>query len=46
MSPGMIAGHMSRRRMLKGTAATAGTIAAASMLPKSGRADDVLTVLS
>jgi spermidine/putrescine transport system substrate-binding protein len=46
MSPGMIAGHMSRRKLLKGTAATAGVVAASSMLPKSGRAEDVLTVLS
>ena len=46
LSPGRFAAAISRRKMLKGTAATVAGVAAASALPKSGRADDVLTLLS
>jgi spermidine/putrescine transport system substrate-binding protein len=41
-----MAAAISRRKMLKGTAATFGAAAAASALPKSGRAADELAVLS
>ena len=46
LSPGRFAAAISRRKMLQGTAATVGGVVAASALPKSGRADDVLTLLS
>lgn len=46
MSPGQFVGEMSRRKMLKGTAAAVGGAVAASALPKSARADEVLTLLS
>lgn len=46
MSPGRFAAEISRRKMLKGTAATAAGVVAASALPKSGRSEDVLTLLS
>lgn len=46
LSPGHLAAAISRRRMLKGTAATVGAAAAASTLPRSGRAADELAVLS
>jgi len=46
MSPGRLAAAISRRKMLKGSAASAAGLVAASSLPKSGRAEDVLTVLS
>lgn len=46
LSPGRFAAAISRRKMLQGTAAVAAGAAAATALPKSGRADDVLTLLS
>jgi len=46
LSPGRFAAAISRRKLLKGTAAVAAGAAAASAMPKSGRADDVLTLLS
>jgi spermidine/putrescine transport system substrate-binding protein len=45
-SPGHLAAAISRRGLLKGSAAATAGIVAASALPKSGRAEDVLTVLS
>jgi spermidine/putrescine transport system substrate-binding protein len=46
LSPGRFAAAISRRKMLQGTAAVTAGAVAASALPKSGRAEDVLTLLS
>ncbi|MEX1110027.1 MAG: extracellular solute-binding protein [Dongiaceae bacterium] len=45
-SPGHLAAAISRRGLLKGSAAATAGIVAASAMPKSGRAEDVLSVLS
>ncbi|MDZ4737382.1 MAG: extracellular solute-binding protein [Rhodospirillaceae bacterium] len=45
-SPGHLAAAISRRGLLKSSAAATAGIVAASAMPKSGRAEDVLSVLS